>query len=1098
MKTKIYSSCVNARAVVSVLTILFLKTLSVGQANTGTILGTVKDAAGAAVPSATVTVTNVRTQVTTIVSTNDAGDYIAPFQLPGEYQVSVEQINFKKAVRSGITLQVGEKAKADITLEIGEISETVTATAEAPLVRSEGSEIAQVIEGRPIVELPLSSATGRNFTGLVTLVPGTIRTNPVGLFDAPQGNSSFSVNGQRDGANNYTVDGADNNESLLGIVSVLPPPDAIAEFKIQTNSYAAEFGRAGGAVVSVATRSGTNDLHGSVYEFIRNDAFDARGPFDGAKLPSLRQNEYGGSIGGPIKKNRTFFFFDYVHFKQRAGQSFITTVPTLLQRQGIFLASEGAPPIFNPFTGEQFVNNTIPADMIDPIAQSIINLYPLPNLPGTVVENQGVANNFSGTSEQQQDADRFDLRIDHVLTEKDNLSGRYSFFNAKTAQTPLFGEVAIGSVPSRVGQGDARNQNLALTDIHTFSSDKINELRVAYSRIVTNFFGFDSGENTAADLGIPNINIFGDTSTGLPVINIEGLTSLGTDAPIPAIRTEENYQLVDNFTYIRGAHNLKFGVDLRRFRGDFFQISLESPRGRFDFDRNFTSDDGRVDTGLGVASLLLGFPSLERRGVISDTPRNRLTQYFFFAQDDFKVSRKLTINYGLRYEYYSPAVDQRDNQSNFDIASGQVLLAGRGDNSRSLVTSDKNNFAPRIGFAYSVNDRTVIRSGYGISYFPDKFGASGGTLNTNFPFITLQQINPPDPFTPAPALSLESGIAPPTSADLSQPSLALVGDITAFDPDYKIGYVQFWNLTVQRQLFSDLVLEAAYVGTKGTHLFGNLHVNLNQPEPGPGPLDPRRPFASIAPEAVNIFLRDSSQSSIYHSLQAKAEKRFGRGLYFLNSYTWSKSIDDAAFAIDPQNVRGTTRGPSTFDVRHLFTNSTLYELPVGRGRRFGTNMNSILDGFIGGWQVNGIYTFRTGLPATVSLSSGLVASTLNNGGANRPDLVGDPNLPSDERTIERFFNTDAFAAPPTDSFRFGNIGRNTIRGPNFSNLDLSVFKTFYFQERYALQFRSEFFNLPNHPNYGLPNTTLGTAGFGTISSLAGNNRQIQFALKFSF
>ncbi|MGH9914819.1 MAG: hypothetical protein ACRD63_05965, partial [Pyrinomonadaceae bacterium] len=411
---------------------------------------------------------------------------------------------------------------------------------------------------------------------------------------------------------------------------------------------------------------------------------------------------------------------------------------------------------------------------------------------------------------------------------------------------------------------------------------------------------------------------------------------------------------------------------------------------------------------------------------------------------------------------------------------------------------DKNNFAPRIGFAYSLDDRTVIRSGYGVSYFPDKFGASGGTLNNNFPFITLQEINPPDRFTPAPALSISNGIIVPTSTDLSQPSVPLMGDITAFDPDYRIGYVQFWNLTIQRQVFKDMVLEAAYVGTKGTHLFGNMHINLNQPDPGPGPLDPRRPFASSAPQAVNIFLRDSSQSSIYHSLQVKVEKRFGGGLYFLNSYTWSKSIDDAAFAIDPQNVRGTTRGPSAFDVRHLFTNSTLYELPIGRGRRFGADMNSVLDAFIGGWQVNAIYTFRTGLPATVLLSDGLVAATLNNGGTNRPNLAGDPNLSSDQQTIDRFFNTDAFIAPPTNSFSFGNVGRNTIRGPSFNNLDLSLFKTFHFQERYALQFRSEFFNLPNHPNYGLPNTTLGTAEFGTIRSLAGNNRQIQFALKFSF
>lgn len=1092
------TSSLLTKVATSALTILLIAGAARGQATTGTIQGTVRDVAGAIIPGATVTVTNVNTNVSSTWMTNENGDFTAPFQLPGDYQITIEKPNYKRLVRSGVTLRIDERAVADVALEPGEVTETINVVADTPLIKTETSEVSQVIEGRPIVELPLNSATGRNFTGLMTLVPGTIRTNPVGLFDAPQGNSSFSVNGQRDGANNYMVDGADNNESLLGIVTVLPPPDAIGEFKIQTNSYAAEYGRAGGAVVNVQTRSGSNNLTGSVYTFLRNDALDARGPFDGPELPPLRQNEIGGTIGGPVRRDRTFFFFDYVYFRQRAGQTYIATVPTLAQRQGSFLASEGAPVIYNPFTGQQFANNAIPQSLINPVSQRIINLFPTPNLPGTIVQNRGVANNFSGVSTQIQDAHRFDIRIDHTLTSRDNLTGRYSFFDAYTALTPLFGETAIGSVPTRVGQGDSRNQNLVLSDVHTFSSTKINEFRVSYNRIANTFAGYDYGRDIAQELGIPNINVFGATSSGIPRINIEEVTALGTDAPIPAIRIEENFQLINNFSYIRGRHNFKFGGDVRRFRGDFFQISLESPRGRFDFDRNYTSNNGAANTGLGVASLLLGYPSLSRRGVIYDTPRNRLSQYFFFGQDDFKVSQRLTLNLGLRYELYQPVVDARDNQANFDFVTGQIQLANRGNNTRSLVNTDGNNFAPRAGLAYSLNDRTVIRSGYGISYFPDKFGATGGTLNNNYPFITLQEFNPPNRFLPSADLTISNGIPVPLRPALSSETVPLIGEVTAFDPNYEIGYVQFWNLTAQRQLSNDFVFEVAYVGTKGTNLFGNVHVNLNQPDPGPGALNLRRPYAARAPGAVNIRLRDSSQSSSYHGMQVKFEKRLSQGIYFLNSYTWSKTIDDSAVKIDPRNWRDTTRGPAAFDARHLFTHSSLAELPLGRGRRFGRDMNPVLDALIGGWQVNAIYTFRTGLPSSASLSAGLVGSTLNNGGTGRPDQIADPNTVSGERSIDRWFNTGAFIAPPTNSYRFGNAGRNTIRGPGFSNIDFSAFKNFRFGERYNVQFRGEFFNLPNHPNYGQPNTSFGSAAFGTIRTLTGNMRQIQFGLKLTF
>ena len=1068
-----------------------------GQATSATLVGTVKDATGAVIPGANITITNVQTQVKSVWTTNSAGDYNAPFLLPGEYEVTAEKEGFKRAVRKGVTLQVGDRSRIDFDLAVGAVSDTVTAVGEAPLVKSDSSEVGQVIQDRPIVELPLTTGTGRNFTSLMTLVPGTIRTNPVGVFDAPQGNSSFAVNGQRDGANNYMIDGADNNEVLLGIVTILPPPEAIGEFKLQTNAFAAEFGRAGGAVINVQTRSGTNRFRGSLYEFFRHNLLDARGPFDQAKLPKLRQNEFGGTLGGPVIRNKTFFFANVVGFRQRAGQSILATVPTAAQREGRFLTSEGAGLIYDPRTRQPFQNNTIDTAAQNPIGRRLLALYPLPNLPGNVAAGRGVANNFVGVVVQQQDATRLDTRIDHTFNAKNTMFGRYSVFDSFTALPPLFGETATGALPSRAGKGDARNQSVVLGDVHVFSGNKINEFRIAFNRITNSFVGYDYGRNLAQELGIPNLNIYGPVSSGLPRINIENVSSLGVDGPIPALRYEQTWQLVDNFTWIKGKHSVKFGIDLRDLRGDFFQISLESPRGRFDFDRNYTSSNGATNTGLGVASALLGFPSLQRRGVIYHFPANRMKHYFFFAQDDFKVSSKLTINLGLRYELYMPVVDNFDNQSNFDMRTGRVLLAGRGRNSRSLVNKDLNNWAPRFGFAYSWRPKTVIRGGYGLSYYPDKFGATGGTLNTNYPFITLQEIIP-DRFTINPALSITNGIVVPTRPDLTAESVPLVGNITAFDPNYRMGYIQFWNFSVQQQVGKSMVLDTAYVGTKGTHLFGNNHVNLNQPDPGPGAIDPRRPYFALAPLAGSIPLRDSSQSSIYHSLQVKFEKRLSAGVWFLNSYTWSKSIDDNAAKFNPKDWRGTARGPSGSDFRHSWTSSALYELPFGRGRKFGSNMHPVADAIAGGWQLNGIYTFRTGLPVTASLAAGLVSSTVNTGGASRPDQIGNAELPKDQRTLDRYFDTSVFVSPAVNSFRFGNAGRNTIRGPSLSGLDFSVFKVFRFGERFQLQTRGEFFNLPNHPNWGQPNAQVGNAAIGTIRSLATNMRQTQLGLKLLF
>ena len=1079
---------------------LFAAGWAFSQATTATLDGTVRDQTGAVVPGAAVTVRNTQTGVTTSANTNADGDFVAPFLLPGPYEVAVEKSGFRKALRAGITLLVADTVRIDFSLEVGAVTDTTTVTAEAPLVKADTSELGQVVEQKPIEELPLNSSSGRNFTALMALIPGAIRTNPVGTFDAPQGNSSFAVNGQRDSENNYMVDGADNNEDLLAIVTILPPPEALSEFKIQTNAFSAEFGRAGGAVINVDTRSGTNEVHGSLFEFNRNSALAGRGPFDPAKLPPLNQNEYGATLGGPIRKNRMFLFGDWEGFRQAIGTTYIGSVPTSSQRSGIFTAADGAGTIYDPFAGTPFPNNTIPASRINATGQALLNLYPLPNLPGTVSAGNGVANNYTGPSVQTQTVNRADTRYDAILSKQDTFFARYSIFDAFTAAPPVFGNTATGDLPGSPGKGPSRDQSVVLSEVHVSSPALINEARFSYSRISDTYYNYDYGSNLAQQLGIPNINTFGPISTGLPIIAISGLDSLGTRAPIPALRYENSFEYVDNVTWVRGRNRIKFGADIHRVRADFYQISLASPRGQFNFDQNYTSNNGASRTGLSVASALLGYPASATRGVINDFPSNRLTQPFFFVQDDIKVTQKLTLNLGLRYELYFPATDAFNNQSNFDLHTGNMLLAGRGGNSDALVNLQKTNFAPRFGFAYAWRPRTVLRGGYGISYFPDKFGATGGTLNDNYPFISNQQITPPSIYLPSNQYSINAGIPSPVPPNLSQASVPLVGSATYFDPNYKMGYVQFWNLTIQHQLTRDTVLDVSYVGNKGTHLFGNNHFNLNEPMPGPGAIIPRQPFYPLNPLATTIFLRDSSEWSKYEALQAKFQKRLTSGFWLLFSYAFAKSIDDNATSYNPLDWDGVTRGPASNDFTHSFTLTSVYELPFGRNHHFLSNLNPAADAILGGWQVNGIYTFRTGLPSTASLSSGLASQEVNTGSSDRPNQIAQAVLPSGSRTLHQYFNTAAFAALPANSYIFGNAGRDTIRGPSFSNLDLSLFKNFRVKERFKFQLRAEFFNIANHPNYGQPGATFGTATFGTIASLAtnANMRQVQLGAKVLF
>jgi hypothetical protein len=1079
------------------------------QMTTGTILGRIVDPSGAAVPGAQVTITNVGTTIAKTFVTDEDGNYIVSYLLPGSYEVTAEKVGFKKSTQTGITLQVDQKARVDLTLQIGEVSESVNVEAEVPLVKTESSESAQVITSKQIVDMPLNV---RNFAQLVSLNTGAV-PNPGSLGgninpDNPQGISDTNVNGIQADGNNWLIDGVTNNEAFFSILSVNPSIDAIQEFKVATNNYSAEFGRAGGANVQIAIKSGTNQLHGGAFEFLRNSSLDANDFFSnraGVPIPPFRQNQFGGNIGGPIQKDKTFFFGDYEGFRSRLGETENLTIPTLLQRQGDF-SEPGNPIIYNPFdidpaTGHPrpFAGNRIPSNLINPASANVMALLPVPNLNVPV----GQAN-FNGSHSQAHDVDNFDVRIDHRFSDKDQFFTRYSFL-ATTLDDPPFLGTVVGGDPFLAAKADTRNQNVAISEVHTFSPHTINEFRFGLNRVRTDWFPFDQDLKTSDEVGIPGINSFCGFCGGLARIVISGYSALGHTPFAPTFRHDTIFQWVDNVTFIRGKHTFKVGADVRRVRAELFQTS--NPVGEFDFDQNFTSDLGTAG-GQGLASMLLGYYTLGSRAALTTYPSNRTSQFFFFGQDDIRVNEKLTLNLGLRWEYYTPVTDAHNNQANLDLQSGDLLLACIATTCSAGVKSDLRDWSPRVGFAFTPDrGKTALRGGFGISYFSPGYGGQLGTLNDNYPFIQSQAITPANSFTLNPATDpiLSDGLPglPPTEQRPGAPDGHLIpkGTPVWMDPNLKMTRAYQWSLNVQRSITPNLLVDAAYVGNAVTGLFigfpGNFPrpgENLTDPVTGaPLSLQERRPYYSIDPEMQTFGRSLNGGNSHYHALQLKIEKRFSGGLQFLTSYTVSKVLQRGINHTDPDNYM-VDKAPAGFDVPQRLVVSYSYELPFGHKKHFGQSWNSITNGVLGNWQVSGITTYMSGFPFQPS-----IASTLDNGQGNVPNRTTCSGKISNP-TIDRWFDPTCFEAPPINVI--GNMGYGILRGPGFRNWDFSLMKNFPWTESRFVQFRAEFFNLPNNVNFGQPAAFLcgGGCGEGTISNVAAGThaRQIQFGLKIYF
>lgn len=1106
------------RIVSGILFSIFLITNLYGQTETARIQGTVTDASNAAVAGATVTITDLGTNRQTTAQTDSDGSFTILSLQPGRYQIEVGQTNFK-TVKQEVTLTVAQNATVNFVLEAGDVSETVTITTDAPLVESTTSSIGAVIDGQQAVELPLN---GRNVLELARLTPGVTQGIPGGFASGAgnnaetyrggnTGGAALSINGQRTQANNFLLDGVDNNESLVNTINIFPAAEAVQEFRVQTSVAPAEFGRGGGGIVNAVIKSGRNDFYGSAFGFFRNDNLDARPTFNTRKT-EFRRGQFGGTLGGPVilpafgfdgkqiynGKDRVFFFADYEGLRQFLpfGEE-TATVPTAAFRNGNFaelLTLSNPIQLRDPLTGLPVAGNRLdllPGNRLNPVALSYLRAFPLPN-------RAGVFNNYVTTRNQTTNADTFDIRIDSTLSDSNQLFGRFSY--GKYDQTT---SSRLPNLPAGFGSGTnpIRNRGMVIGLNSALSSKVFNELRVQANRLKYGYTPPFFDTPISANLGIPNANRDDSLGGGALIGGYNGQLEYTGDFG-PYIVPQDTYQIVDSLSFASGDHTFKFGGTLlrrdvalyrpNRGKGYFFLVGNGDP-----------SQCGNSDgiAGFEQADLLIGFVCNYQIGPPFGTVGTRNWENAVFAQDDWRVTRRLTLNLGLRYEVYTNPTEMYGRQANYDLQTGRLIVAA--DENDSLTETDKNNFSPRAGFAYDIrgNGRSVIRGGYGIFYFLDR-GGIDNQLAQNPPYSGFSQFNYTDGVRitlsgRAPNGSLDSRLATGplplgsvNSVNLNDPRNVAV---LAVLPDNQVSNVQQFNVQFQQQLTGSTALSVGYVGTRGRNLI--LYYNLNGriveqgtnvPCPRGGSTSPCYPTLAGNP----VRVRDDNGKSQYDSMQVQLERHFTRGWQYRAAYTFSKTKDNGEGAFD--SVGDTNINfiepytTSRIDFPHVFSFESVYEIPFGRGRLYGSDIPGALDAIIGGWQLNGIFRAQSGQAFDVR----------RNG--VRVDLVGDPYTGT---TDGRYLNPAAFREAPAG--RFGTLERNSLRSPSTYQVNLGLTKNFAIYERAKAQFRAEFFNLTNTPQLGVPNTDIGNTdpvfGFGTIRGTQPfSNRQIQLGVRLEF
>lgn len=1062
------------------------------------ITGTATDHTGAVVPGAQVVVRNVDTGQTNTTTTNARGVYTVSFLNPGRYEVICEQAGFKKFVRSGIILETGTTTTVDVLLELGQLTETVNVTASAPLLEAESGSLGQLVENQMILNMPIQS---RRVGAMVRLMGNVAFTGETGGQSIPR----FSVAGGRAYNQMWHLDGGvvQNQAGGSPQLSVNPPNESLQEFKVLANNYPAEYGRSGSGVIVMSTRSGTNEFHGSAYEWLRNDKLNARTFFSPSKAP-LRYNIFGGTLGGPIRKNHTFFFFNYEGGRRRTGVTVARTVPRPAEIAGDFSTRTDIK-VLDPATrtpsaaAQPFPGNVIPPNRIDPAGKAFAALYPAPNQPG---DNPARApsNNFRANTSDPLTQDFYTARIDHQFSERDRLYGRISILHGPEGVGAVFPNVMADD---RAFTRENENRNFVVNWQHNLRPALINEFRYMFynRKYVNRGAGAGSGFNG-------QIKLAGVDPEAIARISVSGHSALGQSTVERRQFPIQTQQFIDSVVWVRGSHSFKSGLEFRRSAN--IETNNASGGGSFSFSERATNS--------AVASLLLGWVNSATL-VKTDELNSRTNYYGAYFQDDWKLTRRLTLNLGLRWEIDYPRWEAKNRQSGFDLYAinpvsgtpGVITFAGRDGVGKYSHDFDVNNWGPRFGFAWRPSSGFVVRGGYGIFYN----GAYQVSVNNNLAlgFSLNGNFSSPDGgYTPA--FLLRQGMPAVARAELWPGFGAVkVGSSVTTAPefiaqDHVNGYSQQWNLTFQKELIGNTLFETAYMANVGHKLSGQ-NVNINQIPlvngRGPATQSQRaRPF----PQFGNVTsISPSWGNSTYHALNVKFEKRFSHGLNFLGNYTWSKFIDDVEGSSELGGGEGSgyqhiearklDKSLSGSDIRHRLAFSSLYELPFGKGRRWAIE-NRVLERIAGGWTVGGILEARTGAPYGVIENTNRL-NTFSE--SQRPNLLRDPNLPggrSRAEKIEQFFDTSAFQAPGDGIL--GTAARTNGPGPGFFGLDVSIHKLFRITERLGLTFRTDVVNLPNVPAFAPPNQLRGSGSFGKIGSILDGStaREVQLSLKLAW
>ena len=1129
---------------------VLLATLFVGgaglahaQLTTADILGTVTDATGAVVPNAQVTIKNLATGETRTGTTSASGEYTFPLLQPGHYSIMVTASGFKVSNTPDLAIEAGDRARNDAHLQLGASSETINVEAQTPLLQAESATVSSTVTAQAVQDLPLN---GRNYVQLVQLVPGANEGPGNGLTsgarpDDRRQSSSISVNGQDDTLNNFTIDGFDNNERVIGTSGVRPNVEGIQEISVQTNSYAPEAGRTAGGVINIVTKSGGNRFHGSAYEYFRNDIFDSRQVLQtSGRKPELRQNQFGASIGGPIFKDRTFFFGDYEGLRQVNGVTYQSTVPTIDEYNNINSIGGGTPAaLVAQGAGTQ-------GRTIDPVALNYLKLFPAPNTGavGQLTNNYVVSPNRTATS------NIFDVRIDHHFNQNNLFFGRYTYNKVDSVIPPALGTSSglqiSGGRYIFAGPASDAAQQYAFDYTHIFNQNMLIDLKAGYTRINNLSLPLNYGKNADTQVGFGNNMNFNAQSNVLTPIAFGPFSDIGDGAYVPLQDIDSTYQYAGIVSYTKGNHNLKFGVSYIRRQARNLQSAF--PAGQYGFGLLSDNVPGNLKKQQDnqLASSLVGAFSSSSRNYNLNTPDYRTFEPSAFVQDSWKARPNLTIIYGVRYDLFTPFTEAHNHISNFDFGQavtlapstvGQALkVAGVGGvNSNAGIKTDYSNVAPRVGFSYSVAPNTVVRGGYGLSYFPGNYTSNADLKNA--PNVSVYSPNcvssigyqiqksqgvaasatNPDCATVAGAnTTFDQGLPLPQAQSINSNSLSFIAE----SPNLRSALIQQFNLQVQQQ-FGANVLTIGYVGNIGQHLPQTIN-DINVPKPGDSvtvvnpatgatAASSARPLSSILPNLSSVGWLVSEGISNYSALQVSFQRRFVHGLSFDGNYTWGRAASDnvgfsqegneGAYNADPTRIKQIDYGLAENDIQNRFALSLNYAL--AEGHHFGNAFESFA---LGGWQVNTITVWQSGKPVSI-LNSGSAggygnrATPINNGGGDRPNQIHSANIGSG-RSLSHYFDTTAFVPQPLGTI--GTTQRNDVFGPHFRHVDLSLFKDFKVFEGAAVQFRAETFNISNTPSYQLTqnsgNVQLGNAAFGSVTAVDSNYtpRLVQFALKLTF